>query len=92
MLCGNIGCSRYANQHAKLHFDSTGHHFALELNTQKVWDYIGDEYIHRLVRNKTDGKLVELSRTNDTHEQMCPVQQYEKYGTKQGTKDRDAHT
>lgn len=30
--------------------------------TQRVWDYAADCYVHRLVRNKTDGKLVELSR------------------------------
>jgi len=25
-----------------------------------VWDYAGDGYVHRLIQNKTDGKLVEL--------------------------------
>jgi len=25
-----------------------------------VWDYAGDNYVHRLIMNKTDGKLVEL--------------------------------
>jgi BRCA1-associated protein len=25
-----------------------------------VWDYAGDGYVHRLIRNKADGKLVEL--------------------------------
>jgi BRCA1-associated protein len=32
----------------------------LELETQRVWDYAGDGYVHRLIRNKADGKLVEL--------------------------------
>ena len=26
----------------------------------QVWDYLGDNYVHRLVANKVDGKLVEL--------------------------------
>jgi len=26
----------------------------------QVWDYTGDNYVHRLVANKMDGKLVEL--------------------------------
>ena len=29
--------------------------------SQAVWDYAADRYVHRLVQNKADGKLVELS-------------------------------
>ena len=25
-----------------------------------MWDYAGDGYVHRLIQNKADGKLVEL--------------------------------
>lgn len=32
----------------------------MELETQRVWDYAGDGYVHRLIQNKSDGKLVEL--------------------------------
>jgi BRCA1-associated protein len=32
----------------------------MELETQRVWDYTGDNYVHRLVQNKSDGKLVEF--------------------------------
>lgn len=32
----------------------------MELETQRVWDYAGDGYVHRLIQNKADGKLVEL--------------------------------
>ncbi|KAG6507108.1 hypothetical protein ZIOFF_032449 [Zingiber officinale] len=31
------------------------------LETQRVWDYVGDNYVHRLIQSKTDGKLVELN-------------------------------
>jgi len=34
--------------------------YALELETQRVWDYAGDGYVHRLIQNVADGKLVEL--------------------------------
>lgn len=34
--------------------------YALELETQRVWDYAGDGYVHRLIQNRADGKLVEL--------------------------------
>ena len=32
----------------------------MELETQRVWDYAGDGYVHRLIQNVADGKLVEL--------------------------------
>lgn len=32
----------------------------MDLNTQRVWDYASDGYVHRIAQNKTDGKLVEL--------------------------------
>lgn len=32
----------------------------MDVETQRVWDYAGDSYVHRLIQNKADGKLVEL--------------------------------
>ncbi|KAJ1553057.1 hypothetical protein HK405_009081, partial [Cladochytrium tenue] len=60
LVCGNIGCGRYRAAHARQHFEATSHGYALELETQRVWDYAGDGYVHRLIQNRTDGKLVEL--------------------------------
>ncbi|KAF9579234.1 hypothetical protein BGW38_004589 [Lunasporangiospora selenospora] len=60
LICGNIGCGRYQEKHAYHHYYETSHLYALELETQRVWDYAGDGYVHRLIQNKTDGKLVEL--------------------------------
>lgn len=60
LICGNVGCGRYQGGHAHSHFDESGHSFSLELETQRVWDYVQDQYVHRLIRNRTDGKLVEL--------------------------------
>jgi len=60
LLCGNIGCSRYKNEHAEMHYQATGHTYALEIDTQRVWDYTGDGYVHRLIQNHVDGKLVEI--------------------------------
>ena len=31
------------------------------METKRVWDYVGDNYVHRLIQSKTDGKLVELN-------------------------------
>ncbi|KAG6813815.1 hypothetical protein H0H92_006759 [Tricholoma furcatifolium] len=60
LICGNIGCGRYGRAHAHAHYQTTTHLYALELETQRVWDYAGDGYVHRLIQNKADGKLVEL--------------------------------
>ncbi|KAJ1982671.1 hypothetical protein H4R35_000194 [Dimargaris xerosporica] len=60
LICAHIGCGRYQSGHAYRHFGETGHVYALELETQRVWDYVREGYVHRLIQNKTDGKLVEL--------------------------------
>lgn len=51
---------RYNEGHARRHFRETEHTYSMELESQRVWDYTGDNYVHRLVQNKSDGKLVEL--------------------------------
>lgn len=61
LICGNVGCSRYApEQHSLKHFVETGHCFAMELTTSRVWDYAGDNYVHRLITSEADGKIVEF--------------------------------
>ncbi|KAI6781027.1 uncharacterized protein J7T54_003169 [Emericellopsis cladophorae] len=60
LICGHVGCGRYKGAHAKAHWKDTAHNFALELETQHVWDYAGDMWVHRLIRDKGDGKVVEL--------------------------------
>ncbi|XP_050233628.1 BRAP2 RING ZnF UBP domain-containing protein 2 [Mercurialis annua] len=61
MLCGFVGCGRYKEEHAIIHWKETQHCYSLELETQRVWNYVGDNYVHRLILSKTDGKLVELN-------------------------------
>eukprot|EP00029_Vermamoeba_vermiformis_P002642 TRINITY_DN13019_c0_g1_i1.p1 TRINITY_DN13019_c0_g1~~TRINITY_DN13019_c0_g1_i1.p1 ORF type:complete len:561 (+),score=138.51 TRINITY_DN13019_c0_g1_i1:30-1712(+) len=60
VVCGHVGCSRYKESHAYDHFKLTQHTYALELETGRVWDYAGDGYVHRLIQNQMDGKIVEL--------------------------------
>lgn len=53
------------------HFQETQHTYAMQLGNNKVWDYAGDNYVHRLVQNKTDGKLVEVDeRGNAVYEKL----------------------
>ncbi|KAK8121070.1 Zn-finger in ubiquitin-hydrolase [Apiospora kogelbergensis] len=65
LICGNVGCGRYKGGHAKEHWKDTAHTFALELDTQHVWDYAGDIWVHRLIREKGEGKVVELPGHHD---------------------------
>ncbi|KAK5626212.1 hypothetical protein RRF57_001927 [Xylaria bambusicola] len=66
LICGNVGCGRYRGGHAKGHWKDTAHTFSLELSTQHVWDYAGDMWVHRLIRDKGDGKLVDLPGHRET--------------------------
>lgn len=61
VICGFVGCGRYKEGHAIKHWKETQHCYSLEVETQRVWDYAGDNYVHRLIQSKTDGKLVELN-------------------------------
>lgn len=63
LICGNVGCGRYDAAHAIAHYEQTSHSFAMDLNTQRVWDYASDGYVHRIMQSKTDGKLVQLPST-----------------------------
>ena len=60
LICGSVGCGRYDSAHAFAHYEATSHSYAMDVVTQHVWDYAGDGYVHRLIQNKSDGKLVDL--------------------------------
>ena len=62
LICGKVGCGRYDGKHAYAHFEETGHTFSLDLESKRVWDYIGDAYVHRIIQDAAipGEKLVEL--------------------------------
>ncbi|KNG51523.1 ring and ubp finger domain-containing protein [Stemphylium lycopersici] len=66
LICGNIGCGRYDSAHAFAHYETTSHTYAMDVVTQHVWDYAGDGYVHRLIQNKADGKLVDMPASNQS--------------------------
>jgi len=55
--------------HARQHYDETLHAYALDTETQHVWDFAGQGYVHRLIQNKEDGKLVEVNDPTNTSSQ-----------------------
>ncbi|KAJ5856007.1 uncharacterized protein N7529_009951 [Penicillium soppii] len=66
LICGTIGCGRYDGAHAFQHWKETAHAFSMDLTSQRVWDYVGDAYVHRIIQSKTDGKLVELPAADNS--------------------------
>lgn len=77
LICGHIGCGRYVEGHAYKHYTETQHTYAMQLGNNRVWDYAGDNYVHRLLQNKSDGKMVEVetpSRFTASDEKIDAVQ------------------
>ena len=53
LICGTIGCGRYKNGHAVAHYQETHHQYSLELESQRIWDYSSDNWVHRLILGQT---------------------------------------
>ncbi|XP_072310384.1 BRCA1-associated protein [Eucyclogobius newberryi] len=78
LICGHIGCGRYVSRHAYKHFEETQHTYAMQLTNHRVWDYAGDNYVHRLVASKTDGKMVQYECEGDLcHDEKIDALQLE---------------
>ncbi|KUJ21776.1 zf-UBP-domain-containing protein [Mollisia scopiformis] len=82
LICGVVGCGRYKGGHAKEHWKDSAHNFALEIETQHVWDYAGDMWVHRLIRDKGDSKVIELPSSSRTGggDDMVPREKLERIG------------
>ncbi|KAH9761720.1 BRAP2 RING ZnF UBP domain-containing protein 1 [Citrus sinensis] len=66
-----ICLGEYKEGHAVRHWKDTQHWYSLDLRTQQIWDYVGDNYVHRLNQSKADGKLVEMNSPCMSHEAHC---------------------
>ncbi|CAM9244898.1 unnamed protein product, partial [Ectocarpus sp. 8 AP-2014] len=66
LICGSVLCGSRHEDHIRGHYNSTLHAYAIEIETQQVWDFAGDGFVHRLIHNKADGKLVEISDPEQT--------------------------
>lgn len=65
LICGHVGCGRYVGGHAHRHFVETNHLFSMQLGNNRVWDYVRDNYVHRLLQSEGDGKVVSYERGPD---------------------------
>ncbi|KAL0223533.1 hypothetical protein P9112_002923 [Eukaryota sp. TZLM1-RC] len=69
LICGQVNCGRNSSACALTHFKETGHAFSLELTTQRVWSYLDDHFVHRLVAD-LEGKLVSVDPPKDSESKM----------------------
>jgi hypothetical protein len=53
----NSAVAPAVHSHARRHYDQTLHAYALHTESQHVWDFAGQGYVHRLLQNKDDGKV-----------------------------------
>lgn len=61
LICGNLGCGRYDSAHAFAHYEATSHCYAMDISSQRVWDYAGDGYVHRLIQSKPSATTSEAA-------------------------------
>ena len=64
LICGEVRCGRYAGACAVEHWKETNHCYSLEVGTQRVWDYVSDGFVHRIIQSKSG--LVELTPPRQT--------------------------
>ena len=62
---------RYKEGHTFRHWKDTQHCYSLSLETQRVWDYEGDNYVHRLNHSKADGKSAMVDSHCMSHDGDC---------------------
>jgi len=48
LLCGFAGCGRYVKSHARRHYHESSHRFSLDVESSRVWDYVGDKFVHNV--------------------------------------------
>ncbi|KAA0063536.1 hypothetical protein IC582_011842 [Cucumis melo] len=77
VICGFLGCGRYKEGHAIRHWKNMHHCYSLDLRTQQIWDYVGDNYVHRLNQSKVDCKFGEMNPHCMSHEGECGTCEYD---------------
>ncbi|XP_042458446.1 BRAP2 RING ZnF UBP domain-containing protein 1-like [Zingiber officinale] len=71
VICGFVGCGRYEEGHGIRHWKDTQHCYSLDMETQRVWDYVGDNYVHRLNQSRSDNKLAKLNSNSRLSGKKC---------------------
>jgi BRCA1-associated protein len=64
MICGVCGCDRYQHGHGVEHFHNTFHRFTIDLISQRIWDYIDDTWVHRVIKINPHNTEEESNKEN----------------------------
>ena len=61
LVCGSISCGIEAPSegHNRDHYEKTKHTYSMEIITKIVYDFSKNGYVHRLLQNAADGKIME---------------------------------
>ncbi|EAR99089.1 Zn-finger in ubiquitin-hydrolase (macronuclear) [Tetrahymena thermophila SB210] len=70
LICGNIGCGRYKKGHAKDHWYQSGHCLSMEVESERIWDYFDDKFVHRIMKGENRKTII----MNNFEKQM-PLQE-----------------
>lgn len=68
LICGCLGCGRYQQGHASKHFSETNHTFSVDIESGRIWHYLGDLYVHRILKYPN----VALIESNTETEEETP--------------------
>ena len=68
LICGFIGCGLENKMisHNVEHYEKTQHIFCIEIESKLVFDHSKESYVHRLLQNSVDGKIMEMNGANGT--------------------------
>ena len=61
LICGFLGCGRYKNEHAVVHYEETFHRYSMDIVNYRIWDYSEDNYVHRMIKMDPSSNLSNLN-------------------------------
>ena len=65
LICGYIGCNRYQEKHSLIHSKKYNHRYSIELNNQRIWDYMTDSWVHRIIKNNENNIIFDENLDNE---------------------------
>lgn len=57
LTCGHTGCAWHQGDHATSHYKATNHALALQLGTNRVWNYAEDRFVQHPLKRKAESLL-----------------------------------
>ena len=75
LICGFIGCgleNKY-DSHNVEHYEKSHHIYSIEIETKFVYDHSKQTYVHRLLQNSEDGKLMEMKKSEKEIQEKIEV-------------------